>query len=561
MNYADQAAALARHLAIMPFRAELAAARGEEIDDALWESIVDEAAAFAQGVLDPLGEELDRAGVRLDSGQVHCPPAHHAAWARYREMGWLGMAAPAPDGQGLPLALVSACEELFNRASVAFHMLMPATRTAASLIARAAPAPVAAQWVPRLLSGEWVGTICISEPDAGSDVGRIRTRARPAGESWRVTGEKCWISYGGHDLTPRIGHMALARTSDAPGVRGLSLFLVPSTRDDGGANGVVVRRIEHKLGLHGSPTCQLGFEEAEAVLLGEEGRGLAAMLHMMLLMRLSCGPQGTGVAAAAFATALAYARDRRQGGPAEQPPLPIVAHADVRRQLLDMAAAVELTRALNLAAATALELGDAAPDPAARARWTDLAQFLLPLVKDGGARAAFDVASGAIQVLGGAGYTREWPVERLLRDSRVFAVFEGATGIQAADVLHRRVRREGRPGFAAFLDHAREEAGAAPGLARALAILEEVADAVSSPRARADDGDAGAVALLDLCTAVAHGWMAARIDRLAGDDAVGARLRAAARFWLAELPIRCEQHARLALLGAARLDGLAPFLA
>ena len=525
MSYARQADALLRHLEIMPFR--------DALDADLCAGVLGEAARFAAGVLDPLGAGLDRDGARVVDGRVRTAPAHHAAWAQYRDLGWMGMAGD------LPLPLLSAVEELFNRASPAFMMLPTATRTAATLLAEAAP-----EWQERLLTGEWAATICISEPDAGSDVGRIRTHAVRDGDGWRVTGEKCWISFGDHDLAPRIGHMALARSRDVAGVRGLSLFLVPSTRADGAANGVVLRRIEEKLGLHGSPTCQIGFEGAEATLIGEEGRGLQTLFPMMLAMRLSCGPQGTGLAAGALAMAVGYAQERKQGGAPDAPPVPIAAHADVQRQLLAMAARLETTRALTLTAAAALELG--ASDPA----WLDLAQVLLPLVKDAGAWAAFENASGAIQILGGAGFTREWPAERMLRDARVFPLFEGTSGIQAIDLLYRRLRG---PGFAAFLAHVRAEAEGAPALAEALVSLEAAAQTLAGSAPR--DGEAGAAAFLDLCKLVAQGWMAARLVRLGGDDDTGKALRAAAGFALAELPARAAGLARLAVLGGGVLAG------
>ena len=425
----------------------------------VWAAIIDQAARFAEGVIDPLDAALDRQGAALRDGRVVTADGHREAWTRFAEDGWLTLALPeAAGGQGLPLVLMTACEELFNRASPAFTMLATPSRTAAAMLEGAADPATRAAWVPRLASGEWTATICISEPDAGSDVGRIRTRAVCGADGlWRVTGEKCWISYGDHDLAARIGHCMLARSSDAVGVRGLSLFLVPNTRDDGAANGVHVRRIEEKLGLHGSPTCAMGFEDAEAILIGEAGRGLQTLFHMMLLMRLSCAPQGVGVAEAALSTAIGYARDRRQGGDAAAPPVAIAEHADVQRQLLRMAGRVEVGRGIALAAAVVMDLGERCADAEARVGWLALAQFLLPIAKDMSARLGFDVASEAIQVLGGAGYTREWPVERRLRDARVFAVFEGTTGIQAIDLLHRRLWRERGEGIRRFVEIARTE--------------------------------------------------------------------------------------------------------
>ncbi|MGI4881104.1 MAG: acyl-CoA dehydrogenase family protein, partial [Janthinobacterium lividum] len=407
MTYARHAAALARQIEHAPFLDRLRALDPAGFDADMVTPVVDEAARFAEAVIAPVDAVLDRGGCRLVDGRVVTSDAHRAAWAAFVAAGWptLNVAA-AFGGQGLPLLFQTACEELFNRASPAFTMLPTPGRTAVAMLAPFAGADMVAEWLPRLATGEWAATICISEPDAGSDVGRIRTRATLDDGAWRVSGEKCWISYGDHDLSPRIGHCLIARTGTAAGVRGLSLFLVPSVRADRSRNAVFVRRIEEKMGLHGSPTCVLGFEAADAVLIGQEGRGLQQMFTMMLRMRLSTGAQGIGVAAGAAESALAYARDRRQGGDADAPPVAIAEHVDVRRQLLSMAARVETGRGLTLAAAAALDLAERETDPAAAAAAGVLAQWLLPIVKDLGARTGFDVASDAIQTFGGAGYTR-----------------------------------------------------------------------------------------------------------------------------------------------------------
>lgn len=556
MNYSQHADILVRHLAILPFRAELHTLAPDSVDADLEVSILTQAAQFAEGVLEPAAAPLDREHPQVRDGRVKLSQLHKDTWRSFSEMGWMTMAEPEPAGQGLSLALLTACEELFNRASAPFCMLATSSRTAASVLLKSAPPAVAKAWAPRLLSGEWGATICISEPDAGSDVGRIRTSARNGDDGWRVSGEKCWISFGDHDLTERIGHMTLARSEESAGVSGLSLFLIPSTTDDGEDNGVRLRRIEEKLGLHCSPTCQIGFEDAGAILLGQEGRGLQTLFQMMLLMRLNCGPQGTGVAAASLAIALSYAQDRKQGGRPDQPPVPIIQHADVQRQLLDMAASVELTRGLNLVAATVLDLAQRTAGTPIGARWTYLAQFLLPLVKDGSAWTAFNTASAAIQVLGGAGYTCEWPVERYLRDARVFPVFEGTSGIQALDVLHRRVWRDGGAGLRAFLKIVGDDADGHPSLQFAIDRLGEAAEVLSGLADQPRSAEAGAIGFLELSKSVAHGWIAARIIRLAGDDAVAAKMKAAARFYLEELSVRAHFHAQMTALGDDRLAGL-----
>lgn len=565
MSYPRQAESLIEHLRCAPFLDALAGVAGP-LDVELWEAVVEQAARFAAAELEPLGRALDEQGATLVDGRVATSEVHRGAWARFREAGWLSLQLP-PDlgGQGLPLLLSTACEEIFNRASAAFMMLPTPNRTAAVLLHGLADEEVRSQWVPRLADGSWGATICISEPDAGSDVGRIATRAdRDADGRWRVTGEKCWISYGDHDLTGRIGHCLLARTGSAVGARGLSLFLVPDRHADGTRNGVVTRRIEEKMGLHGSPTCALGFEGAEAILLGAEGRGLAHLFEMMLLMRLSCGPQGVGVAVAALDVALGYAQERRQGGAPDARPVPIAEHADVQRQLLDAAARVELARGSAIATSIVMQLSAEAAESEERRRWSAMAQFLLPIVKDGAARCAGDVANIAIQVLGGAGYTREWPVERLARDARVFPLFEGTSGIQALDMLHRRLWRDGGEGLRLFVGHARADAGDTPDgdvLRRALTRLEDTAAALDALKDTARRAEAGADAFLRLCEVTLGAWIAVRLLRDTGEGAAGRRIRAAARFALAETDARGESLAALATLGSARLDAFGDLLA
>lgn len=521
-------------------------------------AVIGEARRLAENVIAPLDPALDAHGCRIEEGRVRTAPGHKEAWRAFVAGGWPTLDLPQDQGgQGLPLLLHSACEEVFNRASIAFGMLPTPTRAAARLLAEHGDAELKAEWLEKLTTGEWGATICISEPDAGSDVGRIRAMARPAGDGrWAVTGEKIWISFGDHDLTGRIGHCLLARTPDAPpGTRGLSLFLVPD-RIDGVRNGVVTRRIEEKMGLHGSPTCALGFEEATGFLVGEIGRGLPQLFTMIVMMRISVGTQGAGLAAGAAEAALAYAGERRQGGDPKAPPVPIAAHGDVRRMLLDLFAREAVARGLVLTAALAADLGERESDAAA-AEWHALLGWLLPLVKTLPAETAFDAASAAIQVMGGAGYTREWPVERHLRDARILAIYEGTSGMQAQDLLERRLLRDGGAGLAAFLRAARadvagERAGAASALGAVLDRLERTAAALREAPPR--DRDAAAYPFLQLAGLAATGWIALRLAGLSGDP-VSDHLAACGRFWLADLAPRAAlEDARIAL-GAARLDG------
>lgn len=514
-------------------------------------AILDEAARFADSYLSPLNDVADAQGCRLLDGRVLTADGHRAAWAAFVAGGWGTLDAPeAVGGQGLPLALTAAVQEVFDRACPAFGMLPVPQRSAAKLIAAHGTPDIRAAWLGKLVSGEWGATICISEVEAGSDAGRIRTRAEPGADgSWSITGEKCWISYGDHDLTVRIGHCVLARMPGAAaGGAGLSLFLVPSVLDDGTRNAVHVRRIEEKLGLHGSPTCALGFEGAHGWLLGTEGRGLAQMFVMITNMRLSVGVQGLGIASAAADVALAYARERRQGGPVDAP-VPIADHADVQRQLLGQVARVEVLRGLALTVANHADLALHETDDAARADAAALVQWLLPILKTSGGEFATENADAAIQVLGGAGYTRDWPVEQALRDARVLSIFEGTTGIQALDLLHRRLLRGDGRGYATFLRLARADAGSA----LFLDVFADTAERLRAMGGDARDLDTGATAFLHLAALAATGWIAARLAALTGPDPAHRRLRAAGAHWLIDIDARAQGLAAQALAGSAAI--------
>lgn len=454
--FTRQAARTARLLQVTPGWKRLQALH-PDCDDETTRAILDEAAAFAEGVLQPLNTPGDRQGCTVTDGRVRTPAGFADAYRQYAQAGWLGMDVPEGfGGQGLPLTVHAACAPLFERGCVALMMAAGSSRAASHLLAKAADAEVAAEWVPRLMAGEWAATICISEPEAGSDVGRLRTRAELIDGVWRISGQKIWISFGDHDMTARIGHCLLARTGDLPGTRGLSLFLVPNLID-GRPNGIALERIEDKMGLHGSPTCALRFEGANGILIGEPGRGLPELFAMIELMRLLTACQGLGIASASADIAESYAADRRQGGPPEQPAVPIADHPDVRRQLHEIRSRTEVLRAAVLELATIMDLARLEADDELRRELGDLAGWMLPLIKNFGAGAGFDVANAAIQVLGGAGYTKDWPLEQYLRDSRVMTIYEGTTGMQALDFLTRRLWREQGRGLRAFLRRARQE--------------------------------------------------------------------------------------------------------
>ena len=527
------------------------------------EAVLEEAARFAAEVLAPLNPVMDREGCRLEGGRVKTTPGHAEVWTAFCEAGWQTLDKPVDHGgQGLPLIVWAAVQELFDRASVAFGMLPSSQGAASRLLEAHASDEIKAEWLPRLGSGEWGSTIVISEAEAGSDVGRIRTRAEPLPDGqWAVTGEKTWITFADHDLAPRIGHCVLARTpSGKPGGAGLSLFLVPSVRDDGSRNAVVIRRIEEKMGLHGSPTCAVGFEGATGRLIGQEGRGLAHLFAMITQMRLSVGVQGVGLASLAAETALGYAAERKQGGAPGEPPMTIDRHPDVQRMLLQGQARTQTLRGLVYATAVQADLAALETDAEAKARAGDLAAWLLPLVKTLGGEVAFDTASEAIQVLGGAGYVNDWPIEQALRDSRVFTLYEGTSGMQALDLVHRRLWRDEGRGLKAFLALARDdaaEAGDGPEaetLTFVLDLLEDAGEQLDGWKTDPRQAEAGSYAFLQLAGLAATGWIALRLTLL--DEP---RLKAAGGFWLSDLAPRASLEYARATHGANRLAGFGAF--
>ena len=550
LGFASTVSALVAHLVAMPEFARVSALSPDDgFDEPFLREIIGAAGALAEGEIAPFGRRADGEGCALVDGRVRLAAGHHEAWAAFVAGGWTGTEGAVEfGGMGLPVAVHSACEELFNRASPGFGMAPTPMRCAARVIEKYGSAAMREEWLPRLIDGSWGATICISEADAGSDVPRLRTSAVPLDDgAWAVTGEKMWISFGDHDLTERIGHMVLARSTDpVTGAGGLSLFLVPSVID-GVRNAVVVRRIEEKLGLHCSPTCALGFEGARGWLVGVEGRGLPQLFAMIIGMRLSVGSQGAGIAGAAASLAWTYAAERRQGGRPDGPPVPIDQHGDVRRMLLAAEARAEVTRGLVLTASAVSDLQTREPDAAAQAEAGHLLAWLLPITKNFCAEAAVTCANEAIQVLGGAGYTREWPAERYLRDARVLPIYEGTSGMQALDLVMRRVLGDEGRAMQAFFDRARADLNAASDhwaagrFAALLALLEEARGQLAK-----DTAPIVAYPFLQLASLVTTGWIALRLSGQTGSP-VADHLAGLGRHWLRlALPLargECEQVA------------------
>lgn len=564
-GYTYHAEVIRRHIELVSAYEGVRAALQDEVDlgpETLGE-IFGAAATFAEERLVEVNKAGDQQGCRLENGRVLTPDAYKPAWAQLTQDGWNSVDQPTEyGGQGLPSFVNAGCRELFDRACMAIGMLSGPTRAGTLLLQEYASKVLRDEWIPKFVTGEWSATICISEADAGSDVGRIRTRAvQDDHGDWRVTGEKMWTSFGDNDLVERIGHLLLARTPDAPpGTAGLSLFLVPSNFSDASGNvlpnGVQTRRIEEKLGLHGSPTCAMGFEGAKAFLLGQVNRGIQQMFVMIQGMRLMVAIEGVGMSFGAEQTALKFASERRQGGHPGKPPVLINEHADIQRQLLSMAGRVEVLR--GMVYELALRIDAERCGSATGEQHMNVTQWLLPIAKASCAEAAFEVPSAAIQVLGGGGYTREWPCEQWMRDARMMSIAEGSTGIQALDLLHRRLWRDGGKTLSDFIDTATAEvqAGDARAAAPVLSVisrLRKVGDELLKRKESMRDGEAGAVGFLQLAMLASTGWIAARLITKSQDDPIGRRLKAAAEFWLSDLDARAAFHENEARSGAERL--------
>ncbi|UFM64131.1 acyl-CoA dehydrogenase family protein [Paracoccus sp. MA] len=415
-------------------------------DEDLVREIVTQFARFAEAEVAPADEAADLQGCRIEDGRVRMPAGLVAAYRGFADQGWPALTLPeAAGGQGMPAPVAGAVTEILAGASHAFQMITGLVAGAARTITRFGTDDQKALWLPRLASGDWLATMALTEAGAGSDLSGIRCRAYRDGEGWRIEGEKIFISGGDHDLTPRILHLVLARTGDAAsGVKGLSLFLVPSHDDDGKPLPVSVTRIEEKLGLHGSPTCQMLFDNVPAELLAAEGDGLTAMFTMMNHARLDVALQGVAHAARASHIARAYAATRRQGRVGGAPAM-LEAHPDVQRMLDDADALAIGGRALTYRALVELELSER----------PGLVDILTPVCKFACTEAGVAAANLAIQVMGGYGYLREYRVEQALRDARITTIYEGANGIHALALATRLLKQAdgaAARAFAEFLD-------------------------------------------------------------------------------------------------------------
>jgi alkylation response protein AidB-like acyl-CoA dehydrogenase len=411
-------------------------------------AVLDAAGSFSAEVLAPLNRIGDTKGARLENGVVRAAPGFGDAYQAFARGGWNSLAAdPEFGGQGLPKALEIAVFEMFQAANMAFGLCPMLTLGAIEAIAAAGSPRQKAIYLPKLVAGEWTGTMNLTEPQSGSDLGGVTTRAEPDGEAYRLTGEKIYITWGDHDVAGNIVHLVLARLPDAPaGSRGLSLFLAPKylvseAGEPGPANSLRVASIEHKLGIHASPTCVMLFEGARAELVGAPHQGLAAMFVMMNAARLQVGMQGVAIAERAYQQALAWSLERRQGRSAWTGAYPsrLFDHPDVRRSLMLMKARIEAARGLCLSTAVAGDLSRRAVNPVDREAARMREDLLTPIAKAWSTDMGVEVASMALQVQGGMGFIEETGAAQHYRDARILPIYEGANGIQAIDLMGRKL--------------------------------------------------------------------------------------------------------------------------
>lgn len=440
------------------------------------EAILTEGGKFVSEVLFPLNHSGDLEGcTRHDDGSVSTPTGFKQAYDLYREAGWNALAAPEEfGGQGLPHVLTMAFQEYLVSANMAFGMYPGLTNGAVASILTKGTDEQKTTYLPKMISGEWSGTMNLTEPQCGTDLGLIRTKAEPnADGSYAVTGTKIFISAGEHDLTSNIVHLVLARTPDAPqGIKGISLFIVPKfiVNDDGSVgerNGVTCGSIEHKMGIHANSTCVMNFDNAKGWLVGEENKGMAGMFIMMNVARVGVGMQGLGQAEVAFQNAVQYAKDRRQGRALTGPQEPeekadtLFVHPDVRRMLMEAKALTEGLRAFFLWGALQNDIARRSQDETEAAAADELISLLTPVIKGYGTDKGYEIATNCQQVFGGHGYITETGVEQYVRDARIAMIYEGTNGVQALDLVGRKLGANGGAAIQTLFKIIDEECAAA----------------------------------------------------------------------------------------------------
>lgn len=510
-----------------------------EINAELINAVLEEAAKVSETLLAPLNRGGDETGCQFDEGIVRTPPGFREAYRTFAAGGWIGLAGDTEyGGQGMPKSLAVCFEEMIMAANSSFALYAVLTAGASLALARHGSEELRRQYLPRLYDGSWSATMCLTEAHAGTDLGIIRTRAEPRDDgSYRLTGTKIFITGGEHDLTDNIIHMVLAKLPDAPpGPKGISLFLVPKYLPDaqggpGERNTLTCGSIEHKMGVHGASTCVMNFDGAQGYLVGEPNRGLACMFTMMNYERVTIGLQGLGLGDASYQTAAAYAKERLQGrspdGAVNREAVadPLIVHPDVRRMLLTMRANTEAGRALAAYVGVQLDMAHFHQDESVRNRADKLVALLTPVAKTAFSDKGFEACVLGQQVLGGHGYIREWGQEQYVRDARIAQIYEGANGIQALDLMGRKVVNDTQGMLDVLVteirDFIRSADGEAPQdylstLEAALDCLVETTDRVSRDAAdRPASIGAASVPYLELLTLVLYCYMWTRMVMVA----------------------------------------------
>ncbi|HVE20507.1 MAG TPA: acyl-CoA dehydrogenase C-terminal domain-containing protein [Acidocella sp.] len=544
-----------------------------EFTPELVDSVLEEAAKFTEGVLFPLNQTGDLEGCVFENGVVRTPAGFKAAYDAFCRGGWTSMSAAQEfGGQNMPVSVSMCVEEMMCSANVAFGLYPGLTHGAYLALSQHGTAAQKRLFLPKMAAGEWSGTMCLTEAHCGTDLGLLRTKAVPNGDgSYALTGAKIFISAGEHDLTENIVHLVLARLPDAPpGVKGISLFVVPKflVAEDGslGArNGVTCTAIEHKMGIKASATCSLAFEGAQGWLVGAAHQGLRAMFTMMNIERLSVGIQGLGVAEVAYQNAVNYARERLQGRALngakypDKPADPILVHPDVRRMLLTMRAYIEGCRALSGWVAREIDILHRSEDEDAKQSADDFTALLTPVVKAMFTDLGFEIASMAMQCYGGHGYIRDHGMEQYVRDARIFMLYEGTNGVQALDLVGRKLPQEGGRLLTRFLDPvldfiaANEDEEMAPFVTPLRGALEnlQIATGYVMETGMSDHDEIGAASAdyLRLFGLTALGFMWARMAKLSLP-------RAEERFYKAKLTTAKFFMQRLLPQSGALLAGI-----
>lgn len=516
----------------------------EDADAALADTILDEAGKFARDALSPLNRTGDQEGARLEPNGVRMPKGWPEAYKQFSEGGWTSLsAAKEYGGQRLPQPVAAFVEEIWNGANLAFTLLPMLIRCAQQVLESRGSEEQRKTYLPNLISGIWAGTMVLTESHAGSDVGAIRTKAiRQSDGTYRLFGQKIFITYGDHDMTENIVHLVLARVEGAPeGSKGISLFIVPKILVNadgslGARNDVRAVSLEHKMGIHASPTCVMAFGEQEGAtgyLVGEENRGLDSMFVMMNAARFSVGLEGVGISERAYQRALSYAKERIQGnevGAKSGERVTIIKHPDIWRMLLSMKSRIEAMRSLSCKIAVSMDIAGKHPDPAIRAKHQGRVELLMPIAKAWFTENAVEITSQAIQVHGGIGFIEETGAAQHYRDARISSIYEGTTGIQAIDLISRKVARDRGAQISALVEEMEETleqlaksndatlTAIGTSLKEGIIALESaVRFIIESQERDPKPAFASAVPFLDLFGTVVCGWQLARCALVAAE--------------------------------------------